>query len=243
MRHVSQIAAFAAALSFGAVTANAAPITVDFDTMNGGVPTVAGNINGNEFTDFGLTIGVTPSNASSTLALFNSNCGPDFPGAPCSGNDSDLASGPSFGTAPQGRVLIINGGTSSNPNDDPAGGVFNFSFATPVTFLSAEILDLDEGVISTLATFTFTFSNAPSATIAASSIDLLGTSANDNSLRSFNFSGVDDVVAVDLELNGISGAVASLTVEPIPVPAAAPLLASVIGAAALYQRMRSRRQS
>jgi len=131
MKHLGLVVAIC---GLGFASAQAAPMTIDFDTANGGVPSVAGNIAGTEFTDFGLTIGLNPSDASSTLALFESNCGPDFP-VSCTGNDGDLASGATFGTSPQGRVLIINEGTDANPNDDPSGGSFIFSFARPVTFL------------------------------------------------------------------------------------------------------------
>ena len=135
----------AAVAAMSVAQAHAAPVTVDFDTMNGSVATTAGNIVGDEFTDFGLTISAIPANSSSTLALFNSNCGPDFLGVTCTGGDTDLASGATYGTAPQGRVLILNTGTNAEPNDDAAGGMFIFSFERAVRLDSIGILDLDEG--------------------------------------------------------------------------------------------------
>jgi hypothetical protein len=58
---------------------------------------------------FGVTISSTGS-----LSLFNSSCGPDF-GTTCSGGDDDLGTGASFGTEPQGNVLVIQ-----DPNVAPA---------------------------------------------------------------------------------------------------------------------------
>ena len=231
----------AAVAALGMAQAQAAPVVVDFDTQNLGAATTAGNITGNEFTDFGLTISAIPANNASTLALFESNCGPDFPSVSCSGNDGDLASGPSFGTSPQGRVLIISGGTDASPDDDPAGGMFVFDFLRPVTVNAVTILDLDEGAASSLVDFDATFHNAVMQSVSPSSISLLSAATGDNSLRSFNFTGLDNVTQLKVSLNNISGAIASVEVEPIPVPAALPMLASLIGGAALYQRLRRRR--
>jgi hypothetical protein len=104
--------------------------TLDFDTLGTGVASVAGNIDGTEFAAFGVQI-----SSSRQLALFDSNCGPDGTNT-CrtTRTDSDLATGPSFGSAPENRILILNGGTDAAPNDDRRGGRFTFDFATAVRF-------------------------------------------------------------------------------------------------------------
>ena len=95
--------------TLGSHAARAATTVLDFDTGNGLLPPGSGQaVNGaGLFAELGVTIGTTNSINNPAL-LFNSNCGPDFPGVPCSGGDDDLASGPSFGTEPQGNVLIIH---------------------------------------------------------------------------------------------------------------------------------------
>lgn len=211
----------------------AAAMTIDFDTGNAGA-TSPGNIAGTEFSDLGVTVStVNPNN--NPLALFNSNCGPDFPGVPCSGNDGDLASGPTFGTAPQGNVLIINGGSSANPNDDPDGGSFIFGFNPLVSVNFVDILDLDEDVDPI---FTFTFDDSSTAEITADMVALLGTETGDNSLRRYSFSEMR-VSSLEVNLPDVSGAVAALNVTPIPVPAALPLVLTGLGLLRLAARRRA----
>ncbi|MGK7873829.1 MAG: hypothetical protein AB4426_11115 [Xenococcaceae cyanobacterium] len=104
------------------------------------------------------------------LVLFNSSCGPDFPGTPCTGGDLDLASGPTYGTRPQKNVLIIqdlNGSGNPSPitvpDDDEDGGTFVFKFTDPggVTFKNVGILDLDENNFEDLIEFEFFFAGNP----------------------------------------------------------------------------------
>lgn len=226
MKYVAFAAALAATALTG-VSADAASMTVDFDTANGGVATSAGLINGDEFTDFGLRI--SSQTSGHPLALFNSNCGGASQPA-CTGGDGDLASGSDFGTTPQGRVLIINEDTSSTPViGDKVGQSFLFEFDPRVRFHDVSILDIDSNEDVDNIAFNFSTNGGAFTDVAFSSIDLLSTVTGDNSLRRFNFSGLTDITALRLDLNGISGAVASVSYTPVPVPAALPLLAGGLG--------------
>ncbi|MDY7015735.1 MAG: PEP-CTERM sorting domain-containing protein [Cyanobacteriota bacterium] len=226
LQKIASLATGTAMLALGmlsATPARSATMVLDFETGNGLLPPGQGQIiNGaGLFTDFGVTIGTTNPN-NNPLLLFNSNCGPDFPGVPCTGNDGDLASGPSFGTAPQGNVLIIqnDGSAITNPNDDPDGGTIEFSFDSPVTFKSANILDLDEGVGP--ISFKFFFEGDPVGQIInPTDIELLGDTTGDNSLREFKFNNLKNVKRVDVTLNDVSGAIGSLTyaLQEVPEPA------------------------
>ncbi|MGF1461289.1 MAG: hypothetical protein ACFBSG_19955 [Leptolyngbyaceae cyanobacterium] len=213
----------AATLGLGFVMAvapaNAQTTILDFDTGNGLQPPGSGQTIGGStqpFTDFGVTIETDNPN-NNPLLLFNSNCGPDFPSTSCTGGDPDLATGqPSFGTDPQGNVLIIQENDDlTDPDDDADGGTFQFSFIDPVEFLNATILDLDENVAPI---FEFSFESGSSQTVSASSVDLLGSESGDNSLRQYNFSGLTGVTGLNLTLDDVSGAVASLTYERPETP-------------------------
>ncbi|MGF1446506.1 MAG: hypothetical protein ACFBRM_09935 [Pikeienuella sp.] len=209
------------------------------------------------FIGLGFTLSVAPNNSGSTLGLFNSNCGPDFPGVACGGNDGDLATGPTFGTDPQGLVLVINESTT-DVNDDPDGGVITFSFANPVDISSVTLLDLDDNADDVgKIDFGFEFADTNLARRDVLVSDLLnsntkvlgGALGSENSLVEFTF--VDESGTVDgafqgvsefsIEYNGVSGAVAGLTYErfDVPVPAALPLMLTGLG---LLGYLRARRR-
>lgn len=188
-------------------------MTIDFETDDTGAPLSPGAFNGaTAYDGFGLTISSTGS-----LSLFNSNCGPDF-GTTCSGGDSDLATGPSFGSEPQGNVLIIQDpSVAPAPGDDGAGGSITFDFANPTTLTQVALLDNDNGP----GIFLELFKNGVGAPTVVT--PALGA---DNLLQIIAF-GAEGVGIVKLVVNfPSSGAVASLTT--VPVPAALPLLLSAL---------------
>ncbi len=227
------IAIGAATIALISVTEPVQAMTlVDFETGNGLLPPGSGQqIDGaGLFTDFGLTIN-TKNPHNRPLVLFNSNCAPDFAVA-CTGNDPDLASGDTFGTDPQGNVLIIQESNvpNTNPNDDANGGKFKFGFTDPggVTFKSVSILDLDEGLAP--VSFKFFFSDANSMKVDPVTVNLLSAVTGDNSLREFLFDGLENVVRLDVKLKRVSGAIASVGYErPVPVPTPAAVLPSLLG--------------
>lgn len=226
----------AATVSFLLAGGSAMAATLDFDTQNGNTGIGAGNITGNEFTDFGVTI-----SSAKQLALFNSNCGADFDNScKTTGTDKDLATGPQFGTAPQGNVLILNGGTNAKPNDDASGGTFRFDFEQAVTFDAVSLLDLDEKKAEDKVTFTFSFADLTVQTFTGLSGTLLNPSfPGDNSLRTFAF-GLEDVTRLDIGFKNVSGAVASLDYAPVPLPAGLVLILTGMGALGLASRTRGR---
>ncbi len=226
---------FAAAAMAGLFATGAQALTLDFDTANTG-SIGPGNITGSEFTDFGVVI---TGGAGTNLALFNSNCGTDFDSScTTTATDGDLATGPAFGTAPQGNVLINNGGTSANPNDNASGGLFNFAFLSPVTFSSIDILDLDESNLATKIAFTFGFAGGASQMFDGTGGVLQNPGfSGDNSLRTFTFDLLN-VTSLSVELKNISGAISSVSYAPVPLPAALPLLLAGVGALGIAARRR-----
>lgn len=130
-------AATLAAALWGAIAAPSNAFVLDFDTQNGGVATTPGNLTGNEFSQFDVTLGLTNSSGSG-LALFDSNC----VGNACSGNDNDLGTGDAFGTPAQGNILIIQKPGASEPDDFAGGGTIVFDFARP--FFLGDIAFVDD---------------------------------------------------------------------------------------------------
>ncbi|MEO0971685.1 MAG: VPLPA-CTERM sorting domain-containing protein [Pseudomonadota bacterium] len=196
-----------------ATTAGA--MTLDFDDlgfMSGDV--VTGQ------TLLGITLSVanqgTTDGDPRELMLFDAECGGDANN--CSGGDEDLF-------APgEGLVLIISeDNDSADPDDSRFGGdiIFDFAEAVPVVSL---LLDLDEGAtVSTLI-----------GGVLIESVDL--TTGN-GGMTTVEFLMTDTADQIVVSLNG-SGAVASLTISPIPLPASLPMMLLAIGGLAA---VRSRR--
>ncbi|GMG82924.1 hypothetical protein LNKW23_21370 [Paralimibaculum aggregatum] len=251
-------AVLAAMLGASLFGQGALAVVLDFEIDDDGIMPVAGQVvDGQGLFDeaFGVTIASTNPN-NDPVVIFNSSCGPDFPGTPCTGGDSDLATGPSFGTEPQGNVLILQnvaaspgttGGIYDDPNDDPDGGDIEFTFLDPagVFFRYATLIDLDE---DTAVTFTFFFADDPGTGIPVLAAEtlVLGSETGDNSLRRFNFSsapgipGYDEVVRFDITFPNISGAVGSISYDRVPLPPALLMSLAAIGGLAWIGRRRRR---
>lgn len=187
-------------------------MTIDFETDDNGAPLSPGAFNGaTAYDGFGLTISSTGS-----LSLFNSSCGPDF-GTTCSGGDSDLGTGASFGTQPQGNVLVIQDPGIAEPGDSGDGGSITFDFANATTLTQIALLDNDNGPGISLELFK---EGVGAPTVITPAIGA------DNLLQIIAF-GDDGIGIIKLVVNfPSSGAVASLTT--VPVPAALPLLLSAL---------------
>lgn len=205
------LVAFGAAFPGGSGSAYA--LTLDFETDSSGTPLAPGAFNGGAYSGFGIAI-----TGTTALSLFNSNCGPDF-GVSCTGDDPDLATGPTFGTAPQGNVLIIQDPGSGDPGDAGFGGTITFDFASPTTLTEIVLLDNDNGPGIYLEIF--------QDGVVGSSI-ITPSIADDNVLQAIAF-GALGIDVIQLVVNfPSSGAIASLSVAQVPVPAALPLLLSAL---------------
>ena len=177
-----------------------------------------------------------------TLGLYNSNCngnGSTQFGVSCTGGDPDLASGTAFGTDPQGLVLIIeeNPGDST-PDDSRFGGTISFSFAQAVIMNAITLLDLDRDFTNMM--FTFFFEGGGSTTTGLpADVTLLGTKTGDNSLRRYVFGDMGAITGFDLTTTD-SGAVASLELTPVPLPAAGWLLIGGLGGLVAMKRRKAK---
>ena len=224
--------AFAIFLGMAGVANPASAVTIDFETDGNGVPLAPGTvIVGTEWSNQGITI----SSSNDPLRLFNSNCAP---GA-CSGGDDDLATGADFGNGQgfvpaQGNVLIRHEGSIANPPDDSgAAGTIRFDFDRHVRLVSIALLDNDNGAGITLNIFK-NDSPTPTESILRPRFEF------DNSFETFLFAGdATWVTRLDVVFPS-SGAIAALTVSPVPLPAALPLLLSALALLGWTARRRRR---
>lgn len=237
---------------FAANSVKAQTTILNFDTQFDGTPIPTGDgtkVNETQlFTGYGVELGTTNPN-NRPLLLFNSNCGPDFPGTPCTGGDPDLASGPSFGSDPQGNVLIIQERNNLNiPDDDADGGTFEFDFTDEegVTFDKIGILDLDENVDPIFTVFQEKDGVETSTVFNVGDVGLGVTLLNpsnpgDNSLREYDFSALtlENVKRLEVELDDVSGAIAYLQYkrsQEVPEPGTVLSLIAVGGLGLLAKK-------
>ncbi|MEL6336370.1 MAG: hypothetical protein AAFQ88_06955 [Pseudomonadota bacterium] len=197
MRSVVGLTALVCLVPMGAA---AEVLRLDFDQAFGNRATIGGesvtNAAGEDlglfFAEFGVTISVSRADSADLpLVLYESECGGTFANG-CTGDDGDLATGPSFGTDPQGRVLIIQendtetdlplpgGGTTrgfTDPDDDLNGGTITFTFDETIHPFGVgldeiTILDLDEDLVGTGVTFTGVRADLPALFDAGQQVNL-----------------------------------------------------------------------
>lgn len=215
MKKLSKLTLTAALVTLATVGANPAladEYLLDFEKDDTGKILKAGtktNI-GEQWAKFGVHI-TSNRGSNHPLRLFNSNCGPDF-GIICSGGDADLATGPSFGTKPQGNVLIINENTNEEPDDWAGGGIISFAFDQPVSVDYVTLLDIDENPNNTNG---YLEAFLKDGTTEKQSLEI-GT---DNSLSTYDFSHLSEysVTKLDIKLPG-SGAVSGIKFRDFPDP-------------------------
>ncbi len=180
------------------------------------------------------------------LGLFNSNCdgnGSTQFGVACTGDDPDLATGTEFGTDPQGLVLIFEENPGDGiPDDDlfpsNTSGTVTFSFLEAVTLNSITLLDLDRNFTDIVFEFFFEGGGVLSTGLP-SAVTLLGTESGDNSLRRYDFSNLAPISSFNFTTKD-SGAIASLEVTPVPLPAAGWMLIAGLGGLAAMKRRKSK---
>ncbi len=204
------------------------PVTIDFETDGNGAPLAPGTFITNEWEN--LDISVSSTNGS--LRLFNSNC---VPGVSCTGGDDDLASGADFGNGfvpAQGNVLIRQDPPDTDsPGDTAAAGIIRFDFDKRVRLISIALLDNDNGPGITLNIFK---NGSAEPGILIPDVDF------ENSFQTFMFAGdANWVTALEVAFPS-SGAIASLSVTPAPIPAALPLLLSALAWLGWVARRRRR---
>lgn len=260
MQKMSTVGVGAALLAIGSFAAvparaqNLTPVTrqyfeIDFETDADGNPLTAGegtNV-GDRWESMGIGIN-TNDPVNHPLRLFDSNCGPDF-GPACSGGDSDLATGPTFGTTPQGNVLIIQEDANSNtPDDNWNGGTINFEFARGITLEKLAILDFDDSDRGEGYLRAFTADGLAQEYKMSEGTLINPDFDGDNSLREYDFSALptDAIVLLEILFPG-SGAISSLalSIDPInlePVPEPLTTLGLAASGAFLAAARQKRRQ-
>lgn len=228
---IARISPLIVAAIAGTAWAQAAPVSIDFDTNAAGEPLAAGvGFAGDEYLALGVLISTRET--ASPLNLFDTQ--------KPTGGDPDLATGAAFGTPELGNVLIlqdVGDNPISVPDDDEAGGVFRFDFLDPfgVTALSLGVLDLDEGVVPA---FTAELADGSAAGVTPAGVTLVNPSfPGNNSLRIFDIVFDGPARALEVRLPRVSGAITGLTYVPaVPAPAVFTLFmgsASALGASRL----------
>ncbi|MEO1128453.1 MAG: hypothetical protein AAFX05_01960 [Planctomycetota bacterium] len=246
---VGALAGVACALTL-AGTAHAAPIAtncVDFSTDDNGMVIANGQeIDGEFFADFTVS-GV----GAARLAAFDSTpSGPNDPSG-----DEDLL-------VDLGNVLIIQndnllsktGDIFDTVDDDAGGGAVLFSFNSPVTLESIDLIDIDSSAAVTVTMtdgngLTRTYSvpdnwtfDVESSPLGWDTLDLTSLADQDSegaggpatAVEDFGFDA-NDVVSLEVDFSG-SGALDN--VKYVPGPATAAMLACS-GIAAVTRRRRS----
>jgi hypothetical protein len=267
---VTSIAAIAIAPQ-SAQASSLTTVNLDFDQDADGNPLAAGDGSIQYDEAFrGNGVVITTENAQNNpLNLFNSNCGPDSASHPwCSGGDPDLATGPTYGTDPQGNVLIIQelNNDSRNPvtrpDDSAKGGSFVFDFVGDDTYEAnvfvrwLDLLDVDNRVEQEALAFQFWYEDSSTEIYTKSGgggstlfdMTLLSTAVEENSLRRYSFAqggvATKQVSKFSVHL-GSSGAIANVKydriTEGVPEPGTAMAVLAVGGLGLL--RRKSRRVS
>lgn len=146
------------------------------------------------------------------LMIFDATCGGIQ--MDCTGGDSDLF-------FPQyGNVLIISeDNDSSDPDDNAGSGDIFFDFATAISQISVDVLDVENGG---------PMDNWVAAFLGGNEIARIFVTSGDNEFTSAIFG---DLIADQLQVHFAgSGAVGELNFAPVPIPAALPMfVAGLLG--------------
>jgi len=220
MTKLNALLGAAAATALFAGAAVAAPVTEDFEGGFEGQNVVADQ----PFSGFTIS-GESNSQgagADAPLTLFQSDCGVG-PAPACTGGDPDLSSlVPGF-PAPEGLILIISeDGDLGDPDDDAQGGSVTFTFDPSVTLSSIiGFIDLQDNGLPTF------FVNGVEVSLSDTLI-FGGVGGGDNSLRTFEFTPVqENVETLTIVLPG-SGGITSITYDT-PTTVAEPAMIGLLG--------------
>jgi len=216
----------AAVVSFGPATFAA---TIDFDALDStaGQPLPLAT-----FTEDGFTFGLTSEGSSSGPVIFNTFCTGYGSADGCNG-DIDLVPGVANTTGGNqgengiaGNILILQeaSGSPPIPNDDASANVVILTLTSGPAFYFSGASAVDDG------TFTF-YSVIGATTTLLGSITLAGD--NDTGMTTFlsELIGIGD--AIRIEYSG-SGGIDALLVNPVPLPAALPLLLAALAGLGLF---------
>jgi len=149
-----------------------------------------------------------------------------------------------------GNVLIIqesdasHGGNTNNTPDDNVGGTLTFEFNAPVVLKKMDVMDMDAGD-AIISLFDISGNRIKKSATEDSWLNLTnadtGNGTTPNLFETITFSGIAGISGVktlEIVFNNSSGAIDNIEVSAVPLPAAAPLFASVLG---LFGFLQSRR--
>jgi hypothetical protein len=240
--------ALSGALAMMTSAANAA--SLDFE----GILAMQGPLPGNTIVAPGVTVTLGGSGAN-TLGLYDSSCR----GAGCTGGDSDLSTGSNIpgadDTPEENFVLISAEGSGSTFGDRVGRPIFTFTYDIPTFINSFVLVDIDEVATAVQAIFHFSDGSVdrfngtnatsvinPGANNSHSTFDIATIAANLNMPQFLKPVDAFKIAFGQNDQGGnaqtISGAVASVSATPVPVPAALPLLASGLGLMGWLSRRR-----
>ncbi|MEM6649507.1 MAG: VPLPA-CTERM sorting domain-containing protein [Pseudomonadota bacterium] len=213
--------ALALSMTAFAPSAMAAVQTVDFEGLS------AGTVVTNQLSPL-LTVSATNKNGNQArqAMIFDTN---NF-----TGEDDDLAA-PITDMGGQskdfGNVLIISeDNNASDPDDAAAGGIIEFVFGVSTTVFSLDAIDINdqEGIEVTL----FDENDVQIGLPIVNTFTLA-----DNQFMTLDLGAVQGVVRMLVRLES-SGAIDNLVVDPVPLPAALPFMATGLAGLAWMRRRR-----
>ena len=196
----------------------------------------SGTIIDNEYSALGITISVDNTAGGPDLGVVFDTENP-------TGGDTDLAgpfSSDGLGQLSPGKVLIIqeNGPCSATSCDTPddeggrAAGSITISFGGPITLETIDFFDVETPEAGPGEDNRITLFDVNGAAIA---LDFFTPDTGGDNRWDQVFFGISGVTAIQINMGG-SGAIDNIAFQPVPVPAAFPLLITALAGLGFLRR-------